>query len=203
MRLRLGQRGGLRRVAATAGAVLVAGALAGAAGCSDDSSGTSVAEDTGSASSSAPASTAAPSNTAWNPCSIPEADLAAAGLNPERQVGDTSKYGTKFPGFDICGWMSDSWYAANVYSTNSHTFDEIVHNTVNYKNPRPVNVSGRDGAMLDTLYADQGCVIVFDAVSGPVEVEVSPSLAADTTGDSCAEAVRISEVLLHDFPKEK
>ena len=142
MRLRVERRTGVPRVVSAAGAVLAVGMLTAATGCSDDSGSAKSETSATAAASAAPASTTKPSNTAWNPCSIPDSDILAAGLNPARRVADTGKYGTKFPGWDICGWQSFSWYGINVYSTNSHTFDEVIHNTNNYANPRDVNFDG-------------------------------------------------------------
>ena len=199
MRLRFERRTGVRRMTSVAGAVLAVGMLAAATGCSDDS-GTAKVETSATAVASAPASTTKPSNTAWNPCSISDADIAAAGLNPTRRQADTGTYGTKFPGWDICGWMSESWYGINVYSTNSHTFDEVIHNTNNVSNPRNVSVGGRSAVMLDSQTTPGDCILVFDASSGPVQLEVGAKPSADEPGDSCAEATRIAQVLLKDFP---
>lgn len=200
MRSRFGRRGGIGRAASVVGAVLAAGMLVGAAGCSDDSGSAKGEATATSVASGAPASTTAASNTAWNPCSIPDADIAAAGLNPERRQADTGKHGTKFPGWDICGWVSESWYAINVYSTSSHTFDEVIHNTNNFSNPRDTTVSGRSAVMLDSLTVPGGCDLAFNASSGPVILEVTSKPSADNPGNACAEATRIAQVLLKNFP---
>ncbi|MFR9752642.1 DUF3558 domain-containing protein [Nocardia sp. 004] len=192
----------MRTVTRFLAAGLAVGTVAGMVGCSIE--GTPIAADTSATSASgAPASSTPPSNTAWNPCSIPDADIAAAGLNPERRVADTGQYGAKFPGWDICGWNSDSWYGINVYSTNAHTFDEIVNNTNNYRNPHPVAVGGRSAVMLDLLNLPEGCGLVFDTISGPVKFDLIPKLSADTVGDSCAEVMRIAEALLENLPADK
>jgi hypothetical protein len=175
------------------------GALAAAAGCSSRGGGTAAASSSVAAVSSTPAS-----NTAWNPCSIPDVDISAAGLNPgTKSVGSG---GVRFPGWDICTWLSTSWYAVEVYSTNAHTFDEVVHNTTNFQNPRPATVDGRSAVMLDPLNIPQGCSLVFDATSGPVEIDLDPKLSAQNTGtvgDSCAEVTRIAGALLKDLPPNK
>ncbi|NKY54530.1 DUF3558 domain-containing protein [Nocardia vermiculata] len=201
MRSRFGRRGGVGRVASAVGAVLAAGMLMGAAGCSDDSTSANGEATATSVASGAPASTTAASNTAWNPCSIPDADIAAAGLNPEKRQADTGKYGTKFPGWDICGWLSDSWYSINVYSTSDHTYDEVIHNTNNFSNPRNVTVGGRNAVMMDSLTLPEGCDLIFDSASGPVQIELGPMVGADEPGDSCTEVTRVAEVLLKDFPQ--
>ena len=88
-----------------------------------------------------------------------------------------------------------------MYSTNAHTFDEAIHNTNNFSNPRNVTVDGRNAVMLDSLTVPGGCDLIFDTSSGPVQLEVTPKVSADEPGDSCAEATRIAQVLLKDFPE--
>jgi hypothetical protein len=144
------------------------------------------------------------SNTAWNPCSIPDVDISAAGLNPATK--DVGSGGIRFPGWDICNWDSDSWYGIEVYSTNAHTFDETVHNTTLFQNLRPVTVGGRSAVMLDPLTTPQGCALVFDTTSGPVTINLDPKLSAQnsgTVGDSCDEVTRIAGSLLKDLPPNK
>ncbi|PSR62443.1 DUF3558 domain-containing protein [Nocardia nova] len=202
MRQRHERFAGGRWMISAAGVALSIGMLLGSAGCSgksDSASGEKSSTTTLSASSASPKPA---SNTAWNPCSIPDSDIAAAGLNPARRVGDTSKYGTKFPGWDICGWMSDSWYGLNLYSTNSHTFDEVIHNTTNFADPRTVSVGGRSAVMLDPLYVPQGCTLVFNASSGPVQFELGPKASADQAGDACVEVTRIAAALVKDLPAQ-
>ncbi len=187
------------KIARAVGAVLAAGALAAAAGCSGTADhATASSSAPGTLSSTVPVQSAPASNTAWNPCSIPDADISAAGLNPARKLADTGKYGTKFPGWDICGWMSDSWYGLTVYSTNSHTFDEVVHNETLFKDPQQVTVAGRDATLLHQVDVPTGCTIVFDIPGTPVQVNVNPKLSADAPGDACAEAQRIAGVLVKD-----
>jgi uncharacterized protein YceK len=193
---------GMRRALRIVGGVCAVGALAGAAGCS--SGGTHTAGTSVASSSAAPATSTLASNSAWNPCSIPDADIAAAGLNPATK--DVGSGGVRFPGWDICSWDSDSWYGIEVYSTNAHTFDEAVHNTTNFRNPRTATVGGRSATMLDPLNIPQGCTLIFDATSGPVEIDLDPKLSAQgtgTVGNSCAELTRIAGSLLKDLPANK
>jgi hypothetical protein len=114
--------------------------------------------------------------------------------------------GVKFPGWDICAWGSDSWYGLELYSTNAHTFDEAVHNTTLFQNPRPVTVGGRSAIMLDPLNIHQGCTLLFNATSGPIQFDLDPKLSAQgtgTVGDSCAEVTQIAGLLLKDLPPNK
>ncbi|WP_280269699.1 DUF3558 family protein [Nocardia wallacei] len=182
---------GFRRSAAWVAAA--AGVVAMVTGCSGGS-------DT--AGTPAPASSAQKSNTAWNPCSIPAADLVAAGLNPSKQVGDTSRYGTKFPGWDICGWLSDSWYGLNVYSTSEHTFAEVAGNTKLFRDPQPTTVDGRRAVLLPAASAPYLCNLAVDtATAGPVQFEVDAKASAATPGDSCAEVTRLAGALAKDLPR--
>jgi len=186
------------------GGTLAVGALAAAAGCSSGGSQGTASGTPVASSSAVPATSTPASNTKWDPCSIADADISAAGLNPAtKQVG---ALGVKFPGWDICAWQSSSWYGLELYSTNAHTFDETVHNTTNFQNPRPVTVGGRSAVMLDPLTIQQGCSLVFDTTTGPINFELNPKLSAQNTGtvgDSCAEVTRIAGALLKDLPPNK
>ncbi len=179
------------------GVALLSVAVAGCSSSADDKAQPSPGGTTASAVST-PSVTA--SNTSWNPCSLPDADIAAAGLDPAKRHTDTDKYAQKFPGWDVCGWDSGGWIRLQVFSTNAHTFDEVKNNTTLFSNPRPVNVGGRDAVMLDRTAIPDGCVILFDVPGNPVEFEINPSLAADSTGDACTELTRISSVLVKDLP---
>ncbi|NKY86407.1 DUF3558 family protein [Nocardia veterana] len=174
------------------------------AGCSSDGTATPAASPTaaGPATSSAAAATAT-TNTKWNPCSIPDADIAAAGLNPAKRHTDTDKYAVKFPGWDVCAWDSGNWIRLQVFSTNTHTFDEVRNNTVLFNNPRTVSIGGRDAVMMGRNAIPDGCVVAFDVPGNPVTFEINPSLAADSTGDACAELTRIATVLVKDLPSGK
>ncbi|MBF6448780.1 DUF3558 domain-containing protein [Nocardia elegans] len=182
------------------GAALSIGMFLGSAGCSGNSD-SAVGEKTPTTTvTTASASSDPASNTAWNPCSIPDADIAAAGLNPAKKLPDTGKYGQKFPGWDICGWLSDSWYSLSVYSTNSHTFNEVAGNTILFRNPQSVTISDRKAVLLHSADDPESCTIVFDIVKSPVQFEVNAKASADTPGDSCSEVSRIAGILVKDLP---
>ncbi|WP_083871345.1 DUF3558 domain-containing protein [Nocardia aobensis] len=186
-------------------ALLSAAALVGVtvAGCSSDSDAKPQTATTTHAQGVATTTPAAASNTSWNPCSLPDADIAAAGLNPAKRHTDTDKYAQKFPGWDVCGWDSGGWIRLQVFSTSVHTFDEVKNNTTLFSNPRSVNIGGRDAVMLDRTAIPDGCVILFDVPHNPIEFEINPSLAADSTGDACAELTRIAGILVKDLPTGK
>jgi len=189
------------RIARAVGAVLAAGAMTATAGCSGGSHSTTASSSTSAVPvSTAPAASAPASNTAWNPCSISDADIAASGLNPAKKEPDTGKYAQKFPGWDVCAWLSDSWYQLNVYSTNAHTFDEVVHNTTLFRDPQPVTVAGRSGMLLPSVSDPEDCTIAFDIPNDPIQLEVSAKISADSPGDACTEVTRISSVLAKDLP---
>jgi len=201
MRRKTAQQTRIARPVQAVAVVLAVGAVTAAAGCSGGSHTTTASSSTSAVpASTAPVASAPASNTAWNPCSISDADIAAAGLNSAtKQVG---ALGVKFPGWDICAWLSNSWYQLNVYSTNSHTYDEVVQNTTLFHDPRPVTVGGRAAMLLPHVNESDGCTIAFDAVD-PVQLAVSAKLSAETFGDPCTEVTRIAGVLLKDLPASK
>lgn len=56
--------------------------------------------------------------------------------------------------------------------------------------------------MLDPLYVPQGCTLVFNASSGPVQFELGPKASADQAGDACVEVTRIAAALVKDLPAQ-
>lgn len=189
----------LARSVRIAAAIFATGGVAMATSCASGSH-TAKAVSSGTAASSASATSTSASTTAWDPCSIPDADITAAGLDPSTK--QANGLGIKFPGWDICGWNSNSWYELDVYSTNSHTYDEVVHNTTLFHDPQPVTVAGRAGTILPHVGESDACTVAFDAVD-PIQIDVSAMVTADKTGDPCAEATRISGVLMKDLPAAK
>ncbi|WP_157171340.1 DUF3558 family protein, partial [Nocardia veterana] len=117
-----------------------------------------------------------------------------------KKHADTSKYAQKFPGWDICSWLSDSWYTVSVYSTSSHTFDEVVNNSALFRDPQRLSVGGRDAVLLHKVDDPDGCTIAFDIPSDPVQIDVNAKASAEAAGDSCAEVTRIAGVLVKDLP---
>ena len=167
------------------------------AGCSSGDNGS--ADPVSSASATASAAATPTSNTAWNPCDISDADIASAGLNPStKRVGSA---GVKFPGWDICTWRSDSWYQMNILATDAHTYDEVVHNTTLFHDPRPVTVGARPATALLHNDDEHACTIAFDMPTGPVQFDLTPKLSSRQFGDACAEATRIAGVLDKNLPQ--
>ena len=186
----------LRTAASAAAFAVGALSLVGCGGSSEDSNATSQPATAISA-SAATSDTAA---TGFDPCALPEVDLAAAGLDPSsKHVGAA---GVRIPGWDACSWRGQktAWYGLNVYSTGEHTYDEAIHNTTLYRDPQPVKVAGRDATQLYSATDDHDCTIIFDATGGPVSFQVSAKLSADNPGDACAEASRIAGSLVKDVP---
>lgn len=174
-------------------AVLAVGALT---ACSSGESGKAAPV----ASTAVPAPTTAAKATAWNPCGIPDSDIAAVGLDPgTKQVGAG---GVKFPGWNICAWLGKkpNWFNLNVFSTTDHTYSEAVNNTTLYKDPQQVVVAGRQATQLRSATDPNGCTIALDVSAGPVLFTVTRKFSADSPGDSCSEANRLATELAKDVP---
>lgn len=187
-------------LAAIAGAVLLV-----ASGCSDADTRTA------SSSSTAPTATASTStttptmrmDTAWHPCSIPDGDITVAGLDPATKRTDSGAASstTKFPGWDTCTWRSRSWYGVIVFSTNQHTFEQVVGNVGPFENPKPLDVVGRRAMQVNRRGEPDVCAVVLATSYGAVSIEVHAKLTAQQQGNSCAEAVRITSALAKDLPR--
>ncbi|WP_194289760.1 DUF3558 domain-containing protein [Nocardia macrotermitis] len=142
--------------------------------------------------------TAAPTTLAdaqlWDPCSLSDSAVKAAGVNPSSK--DTNAFGAPQAGWKGCVWRNDT-YVLSVYST-SHTIDEVRSNT-NFKNIHDVDVSGRQALS----YTEQGedCGVDFPTSKGVVEIIARKLGTAATPVDECAVALSSANSLNSSIPK--
>lgn len=137
---------------------------------------------------------------AWNPCSISDADVRAAGLDPEKKDPDVGT--DKTLGKVSCTWLSGDWYMLGIDSYSGHTFAESLE-MENLQNPKNVTVGGRPAVLFYRTEQPDYCTIGFDVPGNPIFFGAAVKLSSDQKGDICAEATRMATVLVKDLPAGK
>ncbi|WP_194289870.1 DUF3558 family protein [Nocardia macrotermitis] len=151
-----------------------------------------------------PATTTKPApQPVWDPCTIPDADLAAAGLNPQSKKADSPDTHS-----GRCWWTSPS-YHVDVFTWDSR-FTDWAYEV--HTQPRPVMVGNRRALLVNSdIPTDPGCILLFDIPqttdihgvrTGVVQIE-----ARDDTASSrdavCAELTRLAVPLSQHFPASR
>lgn len=145
--------------------------------------------------------TAAPQTTLtkdqlWDPCSLPDDAIVAAGLKADTK--DTQPFVTERTGWKGCSWRNEGTYTLEVLST-AHSMNDVRSNT-SLQNLHEVDVPGRQ-AVSYTEGSWGDCGVDFSTSKGVVEVIVRPSLGVPSAGDSCTIALRAAGSLNNSIPK--
>ncbi|WP_037161429.1 DUF3558 domain-containing protein [Rhodococcoides fascians] len=144
-------------------------------GCSTDITGSAVADS--------------PTDQTFDPCTIPDTTITAAGLDPASKDSMADK-GYTTPGWTICGWegpAGEPWYSISVYASPTHTIEEVREDS-RYLNMLEIEVADRSAVRYESTVAPRGeiCDLAFATNSGLIKVSALKNGSSDTTGDLCA-----------------
>ncbi|WP_429422320.1 DUF3558 domain-containing protein [Nocardia sp. GAS34] len=131
----------------------------------------------------------------WDPCSLPDAAVAATGVKADTK--DANPFGSTTTGWKGCNWNNDTYYLS-VFA-NNRTMDQVRSNT-SFHNIHDVDVPGRK-AVSYTEGSNNSCGLDFATSQGVVEVIVRPSPGTPSTGDYCATALNTAHSLNSLIPK--
>lgn len=118
------------------GAVLLAAAVLGVAGCSGSTEGspaavesTATSPDSGQTSAIESAATSTSSKpdegALWDPCALPESAVSGTGMDPASKESGIAEVDFTEGGWKICSWKADaSWYWLTI-SSGTPTLDEV------------------------------------------------------------------------------
>ncbi len=153
-----------------------------------------------------PATTAAAATTSadpsaglWDPCTLPDSALSAAGLNTATKEKDVA--GVAFEGWKVCGWQdSNKSYTLTVASA-THTLAEAKART-DYTDYVDTMVGTRKALQSRPVGAthDLTCYMSIEVPTGVVEFDVRNRASVKTASDPCAEVRRLSETLAPHVP---
>ncbi|WP_176444177.1 DUF3558 domain-containing protein [Rhodococcoides kyotonense] len=139
----------------------------------------------------------------FDPCSIPDDAIAAAGLDPATRSAGAGN-GLTTPGWQICSWdgpSGDAWYYYSISFSMNHDLEEIRLQPGNVDHSE-IEFAGRVGLQyrMDLRERLSVCNIAFDTQAGVAAVMASSFRASQTKGDLC-EIVRQHTEQLHGvFP---
>ena len=123
----------------------------------------------------------------FDPCTIPDEAISAAGADPGTK--EAGIFGVDLKDWNVCSWDS-SWYFLSILSTD-HTFNEIKENpqSLDFKS---VDIGRRDAVsyldISDT--AKDVCDVAFPSSQGVIVIRISTKGTAERMEDPCAVAVR-------------
>lgn len=130
----------------------------------------------------------------WDPCTLPDSAIQAAGFDPSSK--DTNPFGGPRAGWKGCDWHKDDYYL-DVHST-SHTMDDVRSNT-SLKNLHTVEVSGRQAV---SYTEDGSCGVDFPTSKGVAEVIVRQvGTENPSADDQCPAALKATDSLNSSIPK--
>ncbi|MGU3435836.1 DUF3558 domain-containing protein [Actinomycetes bacterium M1A6_2h] len=138
--------------------------------------------------------TAAPLGDAqFDPCTIPDEAIAAAGADPGTREPDI--FGVDLAEWNVCRWDSNSWYYLGVLST-TYSFKDVRENprSSDFEN---VVVGTRDAvSYLDESDPDRSdCDVAFPSNQGVIIVRVTTKITAASPEPPCAVATRAANTL--------
>ncbi|GAD86816.1 DUF3558 domain-containing protein [Nocardia asteroides] len=179
-------------------AVLAVTMVGVAGGCSDPepvqtaptSSGTTVAT-----------TSADPSAGLWDPCTLPDSAISAAGLNTSTKEKDVA--GVAFEGWKVCGWQdSGKTYTLTAAST-THTLADARART-DYTSFAETTLGTHRALVSRPIGAshDLACYFSIEVGTGLVEFDVQNRASVKTAGDPCAEVQRLSEAFEPYLPSK-
>jgi hypothetical protein len=127
----------------------------------------------------------------WDPCSLPDSAISAAGADPGSK--DTNTFGAPQPGWKGCAWSAGHYFLNVLVSV--HTVDQVRASPL-FHDVRDVNISGRRAVSyyLQSSPPDN-CIISIPTSKGLVEVDAAQSAGDPSAGDYCAIAMRSEQVL--------
>ncbi|MGX1776940.1 DUF3558 family protein [Nocardia brasiliensis] len=146
-----------------------------------------------------PTTTLAP-QPVWDPCSIPDGDVTAAGLDP-RTKNATAASASQ----GRCSWSAGR-YDVDVHTTDRR-FTEFAYSSDRFIRPAPIAVADRRAVLARRSESDSTCSLLFDVpqqTSGGIDtgtVELEASADVPGRGDElCGELARLAIPLSAHFP---
>lgn len=146
-----------------------------------------------------------PRTPAWNPCTIPDSDIAAAGL----QIG--SKESRSYDLNTRCTWQG-AWFRVEIYSAG-YSFESMIYSNDDYMRPIRLTIGDRRAVGVHLRFGGKlHCTIAFDVAQNPKSGIAGGTLVFDArvfgnkvVTDSqhtelCDELTRVTSALLAVLP---
>lgn len=175
-------------------AVVVGGVIA---GCGDTEPVT--AQPSSTTAAAAPTN-ADPAAGLWDPCTLPDSALSAAGLNTSTKEKDVA--GVSFEGWKVCSWRDTAkTYSFAVYAS-THSIDEVRART-DRTDFSPVRVGSYDGLQYRPAGSarDSECFVSLTVGRQLIDFNVlNRHTARNVAKEACQETRRLAEALVQNVP---
>lgn len=136
----------------------------------------------------------------WDPCTLPDSALAAAGLNTSTKEKDVA--GVKFEGWKVCGWQdAEKKYDFTILSS-SHVLSEIKQRS-DYGEFVDTRLGGREAVQYRSIGSshDYSCSIAAKSSFGTVDFDVLVRYSQrNGAPDPCSEVRQVAEALITEIP---
>ena len=194
-----GRREKLRISAFTLGAVLV---LAGCSNVGDgETSPTRTSHIAQTSTGSGPISASINASAPWDPCTLPDSAISAAGLNPTSKEKDV--VGVGFDGWKVCSWRADAkWYDFSILSGQQVTLED-VRKRPDYGGFAPRSVGTHQGIQFRDVGDSDNleCYIAIGLPQGVAMFKVLTRYGVPGAGDPCGEVGRVTDGLAQNLPR--
>lgn len=175
-------------------AVITAAALV--SGCNDS---TTAEPSPPSTETQAATASAGPDDGLWDPCTLPDSALTAAGLDISTKENDVA--GVVFDGWKVCSWKdSAKTYAFGIAST-TYTLADARART-DYTDYADTTVASHRALQSRPIGSshDYSCYLSVELGTGMVEFDVLNRHSAANATDPCTEVRRLAEALSSHLP---
>lgn len=125
----------------------------------------------------------------WDPCTIPDDAVRAAGLRTETKSNDPPT--DLPPGWKICYWESSKgWYRLTIFST-SRLYEEVKSDRDN-REGRDVKIGDKTGYQFGDIYDTKTCAVALGYGNRTILTAVLAGGREYPAGADCTEAVAIT-----------
>lgn len=135
---------------------------------------------------------------AFDPCSIPDEALRAAGADPRTVTRDIS--GVKQPGWSVCRWRAPDYFVT-VFATGRSI--DTIRSDDRFSDFTPVDLDGREAFTFReaTDKRNEFCDVLF--TSGPDSLMIKSSYLTGRThpDGACPLAIRNARALIASIPR--
>jgi hypothetical protein len=133
----------------------------------------------------------------WDPCSLPDSAISAAGADPGSK--DTNPFFVAQPGWKGCAWRGGHYFLGLLVST--HSLPEIRNNSF-FHSLQDINIAGRSATSYyqGNSSPPDNCIVAFGTSGGTIEVMVDQAVGDQSAGDYCAIASKSMRVLDQYIP---
>ncbi|MEV0062869.1 DUF3558 domain-containing protein [Nocardia sp. NPDC050718] len=168
------------------------------AGCGDSGGGTAAPTTTAVSVAASPTSVDAEAKV-WDPCSLPDSAIDAAGLKAGSK--ESGAAGVDFTGWKVCNWNDQGRKYGLAVMSSERSLAEVRQRT-DYSEWNTLTIGSRAALEFRPVGAihDQTCFVAVEVPAGTVVFKVQNRYSAVGALPPCSEAQRVSGALAQYLP---